>query len=96
VARIAVVAKRSAEVGTKTNKILSLGGVSVDNKARVATVGGAEVKFTKTEFDLLEYFIKNGKNVIRRESLMKDIIGYENYIYDRTIDTHVKNLRKKI
>jgi DNA-binding response OmpR family regulator len=27
---------------------------------------------------------------------MKDIIGYENYLYDRTIDTHVKNLRKKI
>ena len=54
------------------------------------------IRLTKTEFAILEYFAKNTDNVIKRESLMKDIIGYDNYIYDRTIDTHVKNLRKKI
>lgn len=62
----------------------------------VTLVSGAEIILTKTEFSLLEYFIKNAKGIIKRESLMKDIIGYDNYIYDRTIDTHVKNLRKKL
>jgi DNA-binding response OmpR family regulator len=33
---------------------------------------------------------------VKREALMKDIIGYDNYIYDRTIDTHIKNLRRKV
>jgi two-component system response regulator VanR len=51
---------------------------------------------TKTEFAILEYLIKNAKTVIKRESLMKNIMGYDNYIYDRTIDTHIKNIRKKL
>jgi DNA-binding response OmpR family regulator len=51
---------------------------------------------TKTEFAILEYLIKNAKGTIKRESLMKNIIGYDNYVYDRTIDTHIKNIRKKL
>lgn len=51
---------------------------------------------TKTEYAILEYLIKNAKTVIKRESLMKNIMGYDNYIYDRTIDTHIKNIRKKL
>ena len=62
----------------------------------IALISDNEITLTKTEFLLLEYFIKNAKGIIKRESLMKDIIGYDNYIYDRTIDTHVKNLRKKL
>jgi DNA-binding response OmpR family regulator len=60
------------------------------------SVSDVEIILTKTEFSLLEYFVKNAKWVIKRDSLMKDIIGYDNYIYDRTIDTHVKNIRKKL
>lgn len=55
-----------------------------------------DVRLTKTEFSILEYFVKNTKNVIKRDALMKDIIGYDNYLYDRTIDTHVKNICKKL
>lgn len=51
---------------------------------------------TKTEFAILDYLIKNAKGVIKRESLMKNIMGYDNYLYDRTIDTHIKNIRKKL
>jgi DNA-binding response OmpR family regulator len=38
---------------------------------------------------------QNG-NIVKRETLMTDVIGYENYAFDRTIDTHIKNLRKKL
>lgn len=97
VARITAVAKRAEEKKeTKNGKTLSLGTVEIDSKNHIALLSGEEIKLTKTEFAILEYLLKNAKWVIKRESLMKDIIGYENYLYDRTIDTHIKNLRKKL
>lgn len=97
VARIAAVAKRAEEKKeAKTGKNLCLRDIEVDTKNHLATLRGEELTLTKTEFAILEYLIKNSKWVIKRESLMKDIIGYENYLYDRTIDTHIKNLRKKL
>lgn len=60
------------------------------------TCDGAEIMFTKTEFSILEYCVRNAQNIIKREAIMHDVMGYENYIYDRTIDTHIKNIRKKL
>ena len=97
VARIAAVAKRAEEKKeVKNGKNLCLGNIEVDTKNHIATLSGEEMKLTKTEFSILEYIIRNMKWVIKREALMKDIIGYDNYLYDRTIDTHIKNLRKKL
>ncbi len=96
-ARIATILNRiENRKKIKTNKIITLGNITIDTKNFVVEVAGNPIKLTKTEFAILEYFAKNTNNVIKRESLMKDIIGYDNYVYDRTIDTHVKNLRKKI
>jgi DNA-binding response OmpR family regulator len=96
-ARIATILKRiESRKKIKSNKILTLGNISIDVKNFTAEINWELIRLTKTEFAILEYFAKNTDNVIKRESLMKDIIGYDNYIYDRTIDTHVKNLRKKI
>ncbi len=97
-ARIHAVIKRS-EVKKEQKaggKGITFGNISLDTKTHIATLNGVELKLTKTEFALLEYFMKNSKIVIKRDSLMKDIIGYDQYLYDRTIDTHVKNLRKKL
>lgn len=97
IARISAVAKRAEEKKeSKSGKSISLGSIEIDTKNHVILLRGKEMRLTKTEFSLLEYLIKNSKGVIKRESLMKDIIGYENYLYDRTIDTHIKNLRKKL
>ena len=96
VARITAVAKRAEEKKEKNGKTLSLWSVEIDSKNHIALLGWEEMKLTKTEFSILEYLLKNAKWVIKRDSLMKDIIGYENYLYDRTIDTHIKNLRKKL
>lgn len=54
------------------------------------------MKVTKTEFLILAYLIEHQNHIVERETLMKEIIGYEHYLYDRTIDTHMKNLRKKL
>ena len=57
---------------------------------------GKNVKITKTEFLLLKYLIDRHGIVVQREEIMKDIFWYYQYMYDRTIDTHMKNLRRKV
>jgi DNA-binding response OmpR family regulator len=95
-ARIAAILKRTEQKKRNKGKSSSFWNIEIDAKNFVATKNGEDLNLTKTEFAILEYFIKNAKWVIKRESLMKDIMGYDNYLYDRTIDTHVKNLRKKL
>ena len=75
---------------------MEFGKVQIDGKNFAVLINNEDVRLTKTEFLILEYFVKNAKNLIKRDALMKDIIGYENYLYDRTIDTHIKNIRKKL
>lgn len=99
IARINAVIKRTTKALEKqkwNTKMIEFGTLKIDIKNFTVVKWWYEVRLTKTEFLILEYFVKNSKNLIKREALMKDIIWYENYIYDRTIDTHVKNLRKKL
>ena len=51
---------------------------------------------TKSEFQLLKYIIAHEWKVVSRDDLMREIMGYANFLYDRTIDTHIKNIRHKI
>ncbi len=97
-ARMSAVIKRSEQrkKTPKNAKIMEFWKLAIDGKNFQVLLSGSEVRFTKTEFAILEYFVKNAKSVIKRDALMKDIIGYDNYLYDRTIDTHVKNIRKKL
>ncbi len=59
-------------------------------------VSGIEMPLTKNEFDILKKILEENGKLVPRETLMKDIIGYSDYLFDRTIDTHIKNIRKKI
>lgn len=100
VARIMAVAKRSEDrresSSGKKERNLTFGRITLDARAMTVMISDEMIRVTKTEFSLIEYFIKNAKIVIKREALMKNIIGYDHYLYDRTIDTHIKNLRKKL
>lgn len=55
-----------------------------------------ESLLTKSEFQLLKYIISREGNVVSRDDLMREIMGYANFLYDRTIDTHIKNIRHKV
>lgn len=70
--------------------------LKLDTKNFSLLLRNKPVKITKTEFELLKYMIENKDEVVLREKIMKDIMWYDNYLYDRTLDTHIKNLRKKI
>jgi len=58
--------------------------------------GNTESLLTKSEFQLLKYIIAREGKVVSREDLMREIMGYANFLYDRTIDTHIKNIRHKV
>lgn len=58
-------------------------------------MNGQEVRLTKTEYEILIHLFEHAGEVVERTTLMKEIIGYSRYLSDRTIDTHIKNLRKK-
>lgn len=58
--------------------------------------GNKEALLTKSEFQLLKYIIAREGKVVSRDDLMREIMGYANFLYDRTIDTHIKNIRHKV
>lgn len=92
-ARIRAVLRRSNRVN---ENILSYSGIRLDIASRNIEVNGNIVELTPTEFKLLELFLKYPNRVFSRLQLIERIqdIAFEGY--ERTVDTHVKNLRKKI
>lgn len=70
--------------------------VSIDDSKKIAYVNDVRISLTWNEYDILKKLCLEKWWLVSRDTIMKEIIGYDNYVYDRTIDTHIKNLRKKI
>ena len=76
--------------------IVVVGDISMDRAAHKVTRAGVEVHLGPTEFRLLDYFIQHPGRVFSREQLLGRMHGLDSFLTARTIDTHVKNLRRKI
>ena len=74
----------------------SFEGLSVDLGARTVTVDGERVELSPKEYDLLTYLMKNRGLALTREQLLTNVWGYDFYGDDRTLDTHIKLLRKRL
>ena len=74
----------------------SVGDVEMDKGTRIVTRGGEQLPLTTVEFDLLEALMRAAGHIVSREDLVKSILGRNFTPYDRSIDTHVSNLRKKL
>ena len=85
-------AKPDAPVGAP----ITVGDIEIDSRARVVRRAGEIVNVTTVEFDLLEALLRAAGQVVGRERLTHDVLGREFSPFDRSIDTHVCNLRKKI
>lgn len=68
----------------------------VDYKGRKVTINGKSVSLTPKEYELLTYFIKNKGIALSREQLLNSVWDYDYYGDDRTVDTHIKMLRKNL
>lgn len=95
-ARVNVVLERRHSTKKEETDEMSFGGLSVNMAARTVTVDGNRVELTPKEYELLFYLIKNKNIALSRDKLLSDIWGYDFYGDDRTIDTHIKNLRNNL
>ena len=94
--RIAAIIKRSKSSATPQNEVLEVKGLRVDFTARVVTVDGKKVELSPKEYDLLFYLAKNRNIALTREQLITNVWGYDFYGDDRTLDTHIKLLRRSL
>jgi DNA-binding response OmpR family regulator len=71
-------------------------GLEIDIPAREVKLDGEPLELTPKEYDLLFYLAENKNMALSRDQLLKDIWGYDYFGDDRTIDTHIKNLRNNL
>jgi len=69
-------------------------GLNIDFTARLIYVDGVRVDLSPKEYDLLFYLVKNRNIALSRDRLIEEIWGYDFFGDDRTLDTHIKMLRK--
>ena len=95
-ARVNAVLSRIDASDKSSQTIERFEGLEVNFAARTITVDGKRVELTPKEYDLLFYMIQNKNIALSRDRLLSDIWGYDFFGDDRTIDTHVKNLRNSL
>ena len=95
-ARVNVVLERRRSATKDKSDVMDFGGLSINIAARTVTVDGKRVELTPKEYDLLFYLAKNQNIALSRDKLLSDIWGYDFFGDDRTIDTHIKNLRNNL
>ena len=83
---------------TKPNVVIELdnGGLRADVTARLVFIDGKRVEMSPKEYDLFFYLLKNRNIALSREKLLCEVWGYDFYGDARTLDTHIKLLRKSL
>lgn len=83
--------------GSENNTLnFNNGELQIDNDKRIVILKGEEIGLTPNEFDILSALASSGGRVLTRDQLINKIFGIDFEGSDRTIDVHIKNLRKKI
>jgi len=80
----------------QAHDLFSAEGLVVDFTGRTVSVDGKRIDMSPKEYELLFYMVKNRNIALSREKLILDVWGYDFYGDDRTLDTHIKLLRKSL
>ena len=94
--RVAAVLKRGGSTETRAEDIVTLGDLTVDFTARRVLVEGRELDLSPKEYELLFYMVRNRGIALTREKLISEVWGYDFFGDDRTLDTHIKLLRRQL
>ena len=92
----AVLNRKLAKIEAEEKSELAYKGILVDLQGRIVKVDGNRVELTPKEYELLVYLMRNKNIALSRERLLSEIWGYDFFGEDRTIDTHIKNLRANL
>ena len=96
-ARIRAVLRRSAGgMAAAVPAVVTVGDLELDAGARRVRRGGEPVELTGTEFTLLERLVRAAGSVVRRDALYREVLGRRAVAYDRSLDVHLSNLRRKL
>jgi len=95
VARVRAILRR-ATAAPNAPRVLQIGDVRLDVDRHTISVRGKPVEMTRTEFELLRALMENPNHAFTRGELIEKALGYAYEGMERTLDSHIKNLRKKI
>lgn len=82
--------------GTTDGMLLSSGGISINMGSRLVYADGIAINMTHTEFEILSYLMQNKGIVISREQLITKVWGYDFFGDEKTVNSHIRNLRAKL
>lgn len=89
-------ANSSAAGGNTPHDVFEIGPLRCDITGRIVYVDGKRIDMSPKEYDLLFYMIRNRNIALSREKLITEVWGYDYYGDDRTLDTHIKLLRRSL
>ncbi len=92
----AIISRRSVGAAVKADDVLVFDGLAINMPAREVKVDGEKVELTPKEYELLFYMVQNKNIALSRDKLLSDVWGYDFFGDDRTVDTHIKNLRNNL
>lgn len=96
-ARLRAILRRSGGAdGAADNENLSVDGIELSSRARTVSVDGSDVILTSVEFALLRELLKDAGQVVKKEDLSERVLERKLSPYDRSLDMHISNLRKKL
>jgi len=94
--RIKAIIRRAKGAGAEPSRLIEVGRLRIDLDAHQSWVGGEPLSLTATEFKLLSELAENRGRVLSRERLLDRVWGYTFEGYGRTVDTHIRRVRKKL
>ena len=94
--RVHAILKRVSPSAAGSADTLRVEGMAIDFSARTVTINDERVQLSPKEYELLAYLAKNAGIALTREQLLQNVWGYDFFGDDRTLDTHVKLLRKNL
>ena len=99
--RVEAIMKRTGRRANSENvspqkEVVKLGGLTADVSARAVYIDGAPADMTPKEYDLFFYMLRNRNIALSRERLISEVWGYDYFGDDRTLDTHIKLLRRSL
>jgi two-component system alkaline phosphatase synthesis response regulator PhoP len=96
VARLRALLRRASGTLATQPRVLNCGPLALDPVKRACTLDGNAVSLTPTEFSILETMMRQAGIPFTRERLITEALGYDYAGYERTVDVHIRNLRRKI
>lgn len=94
--RVNVIITRNQKNKLPQNEVVTFEGLVVDFTGRKVTIDGETVEMSPKEYDLFFYLVRNRNVALTRDRLLTDVWGYDYFGDDRTLDTHIKLLRKRL